>query len=129
MASWLVSAIVQPAGQGGDCPCALVGLHLKCCVQFWASHYKKNTEALESVQRRARKLGKFRLDIRKHFFSERVATYWNKLCREVVGTPSLEVFNTCEDVALRDVGSGQGGGGLGLDLVILEKILDLFQLI
>ena len=32
---------------------ALVGLFLKYCVQFDTTHYKKDTEALERVQRRA----------------------------------------------------------------------------
>ncbi|GAB0185575.1 mitochondrial enolase superfamily member 1 [Grus japonensis] len=49
------------------------------------------------------KEGRFRLEIRKKFFTVRVVRHWNRLPREIVEAPSLEVFKARLDGALGNV--------------------------
>ncbi|KFW64691.1 hypothetical protein AS28_09835, partial [Pygoscelis adeliae] len=49
------------------------------------------------------KEGRFRLDIRKKFFTMRVARHCNRLPREAVDAPSLEVFKARLDGALSNL--------------------------
>ncbi|KFM08702.1 hypothetical protein AS27_11504, partial [Aptenodytes forsteri] len=49
------------------------------------------------------KEGRFRLDIRKKFFTMRVVRHWNRLPSEAVDAPSLEVFKARLDGALSNL--------------------------
>ena len=44
--------------------------------------------------------GRVRLDIKGKFYTKRVVRYWNRLPREAVNAPSLEVFKARLDGAL-----------------------------
>ena len=49
------------------------------------------------------KEGRFRLDVRKKFFTMRVVRHWNRWPREAVAAPSLAVFKARLDGALSNL--------------------------
>ena len=81
---------------------------LTVAFQYLRGEYKQKGEWLftrvDSDRTRGNGLklrqGKFRLDIRRKFFSQRVVKHWNRLPKEVVDAPSLETFKARLDVAL-----------------------------
>ncbi|KFQ03006.1 hypothetical protein N330_06791, partial [Leptosomus discolor] len=49
------------------------------------------------------KEGRFRLDVRKKFFTVRVVRHWNRLPGDAVDAPSLAVFKARLDGALSNL--------------------------
>ncbi|GAB0209249.1 mitochondrial enolase superfamily member 1 [Grus japonensis] len=84
---------------------------LIAAFQYLKGAYRKDGEGLfiRDCSDRTRgnglklKEGRFRLDVRKKFLTVRVVRHWNRLPREAVEAPSLEVFKARLDEALGNV--------------------------
>ena len=100
---------------------------LLAAFQYLKGAYKKAGEQLltkacsDKTRSNGLKLkeGRFRLDVRKKFFTMRVVRYWHRLPREVVDAPCLEVFKARSDGALSNLVEWKVSlpmaGGLELD--------------
>jgi len=83
-------------------------VHTIAAFQYLKGAYKQEGEQLfmrvysDRIRGNGSKLrqGRFRLDIRRKFFTQRVVTHWNRLPEEAVGAPSLKAFKARLDVAL-----------------------------
>ena len=83
-------------------------MDLIVAFQYLTGAYKQEGERLfmrvDSDRTRGNGLklrqGRFRLDSRRKFFTQRMVMHWNRLPREVVDAPSLEAFKARLDVAL-----------------------------
>ena len=81
---------------------------LNVAFQYLKGAYKQEGERLfmrlDSDRKKGNgfklRQGRFRLDIRRKFFTKRVVMHWNRLPKEVVDAPSLEAFKARLDVAL-----------------------------
>jgi len=88
-----------------------LGRKLIAAFQYLKGAYRKDGDNLFSRDSSDRtrgngfKLnqGRFRLDIRKKFFTMRVVKHWNGLSREAVEAPSRETFKTRLDRALSNL--------------------------
>jgi len=84
---------------------------LEADFQYLKGAYKKSGEGhfTRACSDRTRgngfklKEGRFRLHIRKKFFTMRAVKHWNRLSRETVDAPSSEVFKARLDRALSNL--------------------------
>lgn len=88
---WEATSLLSPASWGGDAEKRVADLF------SLVSSDRTCGNGSELHQRR------FRLGIRKYFFTERVAKHWNRLSREVVNAPSLSMFERHLDNAISNM--------------------------
>ena len=84
---------------------------LTAAFQYMKGAYSKAREGLYTKTCSVRTRGngsklkdfRLRLDTRKKFFAVRAVRHWNRLPREVVEVPTLEVFKARLDEALQNL--------------------------
>ena len=97
-------------------------LHIWCLeTTKSSSHSNKGAHNIMCEQESCKPFSKAFPDF---FIGHQGVFYWNRLPREVVESPFLEVFKKCVDAALRGMVSGHGGDGL---MAGLDDLSGLFQ--
>ncbi|RMC13402.1 hypothetical protein DUI87_10939 [Hirundo rustica rustica] len=71
---------------------APLGLHLECCVQFWAPHCRRNIEVLQGVQSRVMSLGKGLEDTAYNEWLRELRVF--SLEKRRLGLETLSLFTT-----------------------------------